>query len=87
MTVYVLVKNDLDVDKGTFDTTVIGVYERLSMAETEFKAQMVEAKQQFQKYDFNEDEYVEGDMSWSIWELGEYASNHIDLIIQEMTVE
>ena len=87
MTVYVLVKNDLDVDKGTFDTTVIGVYERLSMAETEFKAQMVEAKQDFQNYDYEQTDYVEGDMSWSIWELGEYVSNHIDLIIQEMTVE
>ena len=87
MEVYVLIKNDLDVDGGTFDTEVIGVYENFSMAQTEMQAQMVEAKQKFQNYDFEEDEYVEGDMSWSIWELGEYAVNHIDLIIQCETIQ
>ncbi len=87
MEVYVLVKNDLSVDSGTFDTEVIGVYENFSMAQTEMQAQMVDAKQKFQNYDFNEDAYVEGDMSWSIWELGQYASNHIDLIIQCETIQ
>ena len=87
MEVYVLIKNDLDVDGGVYDTYVIGVYENFKMAQTEMQAQMVEARQKFQDYDFNEDAYVDGDMSWSIWELGEYAANHIDLIIQCETIQ
>lgn len=87
MEVYVLIKNDLSVDSGTFDTEVIGVYENFSMAQTEMQAQMVEARHNFHNCDFEEDAYVEGDMSWSIWELGEYATNHIDLIIQCETIQ
>lgn len=88
MEVYVLIKNDLDVDGGIFETEVVGVYETFSQAERKMQVLMNEARDSFEeKYDIEQDEYVEGDMSWSIWELGEYATNHIDLIIQCKEIE
>jgi hypothetical protein len=86
MQVFVLVKTTEDVNEE-FDTEVVGVYEHLSMAETEFKAQMVEVKQQFQNLDYEEDDYVDGDMSWTIWEKDTSTYSYINLVIQCKTVE
>ena len=38
-------------------------------------------------HETEEDNYHEGDMSWSIWEKEEYCFNHCDIIIFEREVE
>ena len=87
MEVYVLVRNDCNVDGGLINTEVIGVYENFSMAQTEMQAQMNEVKQYFQNCDYENDIYAEGDMSWSIWEVDGYTYNRVDLIIECKTVQ
>lgn len=86
MFVYVLTCNFIDVDGGTFDTTVIGTFKTIELAQRMLKLEMKKARKDFKDYDAKEDTFVEGDMSWSIWEDGEYASHHCDLAISEQLI-
>lgn len=87
MEVYVLVCNSVNVDGGDFVTEVIGVYKTFGQAQKVMEQHMVDIRNEFDYCDFEEEEYVDGDMSWSIWEREEYASNHCDLIIECKTVQ
>ena len=73
-------------DSGDFgsDTKVFSSFER---AQQEMEIQMESARFDFDDLDTEEDDYVEGDMSWSIWESGEYAYNHCDITIKQCEVE
>lgn len=86
MLVYVLVCNFVDVDGGSFDTSVIGVFDTIEAATKMLKIEIERARKDFNDYDYEEEKFVEGDMSWSIWELGEYPSHHCDLAITEQIV-
>ncbi|MCR4661717.1 MAG: hypothetical protein K5765_06960 [Clostridia bacterium] len=80
--VYVLVSNYVDVDSGDFNTEVIGVWENFNGANKELKKLMAQTREDFEDYDTEEEDYVDGDMTWSIWEEGEYSNHRCDLIIQ-----
>jgi len=86
MVVYVLVCNYTDVDGGDFSTTVIGVFSTIEVAQEMLKLEIENTRKDFENYDTEEDNFVEGDMSWSIWEKDEYPSHHCDLIVSEETV-
>ena len=86
MVVYVLVCGYTDVDGGDFSTTVIGVFDTIEVAQEMLNLEIESARKDFEGYDTEEDNFVEGDMSWSIWEKGEYPSHHCDLIISEEIV-
>lgn len=86
MVVYVLVCNYTDVDGGDFSTTVIGVFSTIEVAQEMLKLEIENTRKDFENYDTEEDNFVEGDMSWSIWEKGEYPSHHCDLIVSEKMV-
>ena len=87
MTVYVLVSNYVNVDSGDFKTEVIGVYESFGDAHERMLKEMNDVRCDLAYVDLEETDFVEGDMEWSIWEKEEYPMLHVDLIIQEMTVE
>lgn len=84
MTVYVL-SITWQMDSGDMGNE-INVYETIEKATEEFKKQMEQAKIDFKDLDTESDNYCEGDMGWSIWEAGEYAYNHIDIVIREREV-
>ena len=81
--VYVLVCNYLNVDSGDCNTEILGVYEDFGLAQYQMERHMVDIRNEFGYCDVEESDYVDGDMSWSIWEKGEYMSHHCDLIIEE----
>lgn len=87
MTIYVLVSNYLNVDSGDCDTIVIGVYSTYEQAQERMKQEMEVTRNYFEYIDTDENDFVEGDMSWSIWETGEYMSHHCDIIINECEVQ
>lgn len=81
MRVYVLICDYVDVDGGTFDTSVVGVWEKFDDAKNEFEKMMKETIEIFQDYDYAQSEYVDGDMSWEIWESGSWVPHHCTLQI------
>lgn len=82
MVVYVLVQDYVCVDSGDFKTDVIGVYETFDLAKSRMEQEMKDIRKEMsERYDIEEDNYVEGDMSWSIWEKGEFATYHCVLEI------
>lgn len=87
MKVYVLVCNSVDVDCGEFSTEVIGVYQDLEKAQEVMEKSIIEIRNGFDYCDFEEEKDGAVSGTWSIWEQGEYASNHCDLIIQCKTIE
>ena len=86
MLVYVVMYNFIDVDGGSFDTDVIGVFDSFEKAKKYFLDEMKTQRDYFKDYDTGEEDYVDGDMSWSIWEKDEYANHHFDLFIKEQVV-
>ena len=87
MLVYVVMYNFVDVDVGSFDTDIIGVFSSIEEAKETFLNEMKTQKEVFfNDYDTEEENYVDGDMSWSIWEKDEYAVHHFDLFIKEQVV-
>ncbi len=84
-TVFVLT-HTWQVDSGDFGTETF-VFGTIEKAEKKFKSLMKKAKKDFKDLDTEQDHYVKGDMTWSIWEKEEYAYNHIDLIISEKEVQ
>jgi len=85
MKVYVLA-HTYQCDCGDFGTE-IEVFETIEKATKVFKELMKQAKIDFKDLETEQDNYVDGDMSWSIWEKEEYAYNHIDLMIFEREVK
>ena len=86
MTVYVLTVV-WQRDSGDCGNEVIGVYQDFELAQRLFKNEMKNAKKDLEDLDTEEDNYIDGDMSWSIWEEGEYCYNHIDIQITECEVK
>lgn len=74
--VYVLVCEYHCVDSGDFANDVVGVYENFNDAKEEMEKLMVETRDDFEWYDTEESEYVDGDMTWEIWEQGEWVNHH-----------
>jgi len=84
MNVYVfsLVWQFDDGDCGHFVET----YKSIDDAMDCLKKNMDIAKSKFDGMDTEDDDYVDGDMSYSIWERGEYCYNHVDMKITECEV-
>lgn len=84
--VYVLAYNYVDIDSGDFSTDVIGVFDTIEIAEEMLKLEIEKTRKDFENYDVEEEQFVEGDMRWSIWEKDEYPSHHCDIFISEQIV-
>ena len=65
----------------------VRTYSTIEKAQKQMKEEMETARIDFCRLDTEEEDYIEGDMSWSIWEKGEYCFNHIDITITECEVE
>ena len=87
MLVYVLTSTYICVDSGDYESRVDGVYENVEDALKQMEQEIKDTRTDFENYDTEEDTYVEGDMSWSIWEKEEYASHHCDIQITECKVK
>lgn len=87
MKVYVLTSTYICVDSGDYEHIVEGVYENVDDALKQMKQDIKDTKNDFKDYDTEEDNYVEGDMSWSIWETEEYMSHHCDIQITECEIK
>ena len=87
MFVYVLTSTYAYVDSGDCENHVVGVYGNVGEALRQMKQEIKDARTDFKKYDTEEDDYVEGDMSWSICEKGKYISHHCDIEITECKVK
>ena len=64
----------------------VKVFQDIEKAFEQMKMEMESARTDFNDLSTEEDDYREGDMSWSIWEEGEYCYNHIDITITECYV-
>ena len=84
MTVYVL-SVVWQRDSGECGNDVV-VYENVEHALKALKNEMTFARKDFSDLDTEETDYTDGDMSWSIWETGEYCYNHCDITITECEV-
>ena len=85
--VYVLVCNYCCVDSGDFDTEVIGVYDSYDKAKKVMDRNIVDIRNEFDYCDVEEDNEGAVSGTWSIWEQGEYATHHCDLLIQVKEVQ
>lgn len=84
MKVYVFEK--ISVYDG-YEDAAIKVYADLEKATQVLEEQMETAKKDFEGSDFEETNYAKGDMSWVIWDEGEFCMNHITLTIYESEVQ
>lgn len=87
MTVYVLTSSYLNVDSGDCEHMVDGVFETFEQAQKAMEQEIKDTRTDFEGVDYEEDNYVEGDMSWSIWEKECYMSYHCDIKITEIEVQ
>ena len=87
MVVYVLTSTYICVDSGDYESRVDGVYENVDKALKQMAQEIEDTRTDFKDYDTEEDNYVEGDMSWSIWEKEQYMSHHCDIQITEQEVQ
>lgn len=85
MLVYVLTTNYVYYEES--ENNVVGVYQSIEDAYKQMKREMERARDDFKSFDTEEDSYVEGDMSWSIWEPGNYSRCKIDIQIVEKYLE
>ena len=86
MKVYVLTSTYICVDSGDYESRVDGVYGNVEDALRQMKQEMKDDRIDFKDCDAEEDDYAEGDMSWSIWEKDYYMSHHCDIKITECEV-
>lgn len=86
MTVYVLACNYVNVDSGEESNEIIGVYDTCEKAMDRMVKEIPEIRKDFEHVDTEENDYVNGDMCWEIWEKGEYFSNHCNLTIYEKEI-
>ena len=85
MTVYVLVVS-WQRDSGDFGQTV-SVYDTFEKAQATMREEIKSARRDFSDIsNLEEDDYHDGDMSWTICEEGEYCYNHCDVTIYEREV-
>ena len=75
MKVFVLMSTYIDVDSGEYESRVDGVYESVEDANKQMQQEIKDTRTDFKNYDTEEDNYVEGDMTWSIWEKDCYMSH------------
>ena len=75
MKVFVLISTYIDVDSGDYESRVDGVYESVEDANKQMQQEIKDTRTDFENYDTEEDNYVEGDMTWSIWEKDYYMSH------------
>ena len=86
--VYIITSSYIDVDSGDCDTRVDGVYAKLEEAKEKFDQLVEETRKDFEPYDYEEDCYgTSFDLSYSIYEKGEYMSHHCDIIITECEIK
>ena len=64
----------------------VSAFRNFDDAQKFLEEEMKGARQDFSDLETEETEYAEGDMSWSIWESGEYCYNHCDLEIRQVEV-
>lgn len=64
----------------------VRVFQDVEKAFEQMKIEMESARTDFSDLSTEESDYADGDMSWSIWEEGEYCYNHIDVTITECYV-
>ena len=65
----------------------IAVYSTIERASKAFLKEIEYAKQDFDDLETETTPLATGDMSWSIWETGEYCYNHCDIVIFQKEVE
>lgn len=87
MKVYVVVSHYHNVDSGESETMVERVFEDIVQAQAYMGERIKEERENLNHLDCEEDNYVEGDMSWSIWEKEQYMSHHCDIQIAESEVQ
>ena len=87
MTVYVLTSHYIDVDSGDYNSEVIGVYEDIDDATKDMKQAIKDTKCDFQDEDYETSDYVDGDMSWSIWHKEYEMTYRCDIKITECEVK
>jgi len=74
-------------DSGECGNEIVGVYDTIEKATQTFIKEIYQAQVGFRDLTTEEDNYVDGDMNWSIWEKGEYCFNHCDVSIIESQVQ
>ena len=84
---FVLTKTTIDVDSGVIDTEVVIASEDFDKVSKEMKTEIKSARQDFEDSDYEEDDYCDGDMSYSIWEEGWGMSQRLILTIHEVQVQ
>ena len=87
MLVYVVASKYQNVDSGDSELLIERVFNDFSKAQEYMEERIEEERQNMNHLDYEEDNYVEGDMSWGIWEKGEYMSCHFEIVIREMLIE
>lgn len=81
--VYVLVVSQACDGDQSIDVLV---FETFDKANELMLKQIKQAKEEFENVPTEEDDYVDGDMSWAIWEEGEYCMNHFSVEIYQRQV-
>ena len=88
MEIYVLTQTNVDVDSGDFETQVLCVSADFGKPQHILEERQKGLRKFFnERYDYEESNYCEGDMSWEIWQKEFYASNHVSLQITQETLE
>ena len=87
MKVYVLTSSYLNVDGGDCEHGVVGVFVTFEQAQNAMAQEIKGARTDFEGVGCEEDHYVEGDASWSIWEKGCCMSHCFDIKITEIEVQ
>lgn len=87
MKVYVLTRGCLNVGSGDCEHGVVGVFVTFEQAQKAMEQEIKNARTDFEGVDYEEDNYVECDVDWSIWEKGCYMSYHCDIKITEIEVQ
>ena len=72
-------------DSGECGSDVL-VYDSIEKAEKQLKREIKNAKKDMAHFDIDETQFVDGDMSYSIWEKENYCYNHIDIAVTESQV-
>ena len=82
--VYVLIESNQTSDGDSWQTCE--VFADLDSAQKAMKKAIRKARREMKCYDTEED-YTEGDMTYSIYESGEYCYNHIDICVFQREVQ
>lgn len=61
----------------------VSAFESLPLAQKIMTREIKSAREDFKDLDVEETQFVEGDLSWSIWESENYCYNHCDITITQ----